>query len=76
MACCSENLKNLSKTEQTLDIHYTKFERYLVITAQVSVFAHWFREGRPVYTNQTYLSCLRRSCFLDKQMQGRGFRKG
>ena len=37
MVCCSENLKNLSKTEQNVDTHCIKFESYLVITAQVSV---------------------------------------
>jgi hypothetical protein len=50
MVCCSENLKNLSKTEQTVDIHYIKFERYLVITAQVSVCVHTDLEKVDLHT--------------------------
>jgi len=37
MVYCSENLKNLSKTEQNVDTHCIKFESYLFIIVQVSV---------------------------------------
>ena len=77
MVCCSENLQNLSKTEQTVVTHCIKFERYLVITAQVNVCVHADLEKVDLRTLiKNYLSCFRRACFLDKQMQVCEFRKG